>query len=276
MNRPSVEELMAFADGELDAVRCQEIEALVAADSELAKQYKVFADTKQPITQLFADRAHDAVPEHLVSLVRNYDQQGRSQSVVTATPPARGKRFGGFLRRLSESLSAPPFVMAGVTGAFVVGIAFGTMLSADLITPVAPHSTGSGHLIGWHAPHSTLGAALDSSPSGTQVQIARNDGTSTTFKGVLSFRSQDGAYCRQYLVQRTDGNAAQGVACRKENHGWNDVVRVATKVAKQRGIKPASNEADRQIDMTVDGMIAGDVLGVQDEKRLIGQGWRPK
>ena len=88
MNRPSVEELMAFADGELDAVRCQEIDALIAADPELAKQYRVFVDTKEPITQLFAGRVHDAVPERLVSLVRNYDQQSHSQRVVTLRRPS--------------------------------------------------------------------------------------------------------------------------------------------------------------------------------------------
>ncbi len=276
MNRPSVEELMAFADGELDAVRCQEIDALIAVDPELARQYRVFVDTKEPITQLFAGLAHDAVPERLVSLVRNYDQKSRSQRVVTATPSVRGKSFGGFLRRLSDSLSAPPFVMAGVTGALVCGIAIGTMLSADKVGTVGSQSARSGHLIGYHAPHSTLGAALESSLSGSQMQLARHDGTSTTFEGLLSFRSQDGAYCRQYLVQRSDGNAAQGLACRENERGWTDVVRVATKVGKKGVFKPASGGGKKQIDMIIDGMIAGDVLGVQDEERLIGRGWHLK
>ncbi len=67
----------------------------------------------------------------------------------------------------------------------------------------------------------------------------------------------------------------QGVACRKQNQAWADVIRVAVKAGASGGIKAAAESAaPQQIDKTVDGMIAGDFLGPQEEKRLIRQGWR--
>ena len=46
MKRPSSEELMALADGELDAARSREVAAQMEADPSLAREFEVFAKTR--------------------------------------------------------------------------------------------------------------------------------------------------------------------------------------------------------------------------------------
>ena len=49
MKRPSSEELMALADGELDATRSREVAAQIEANPALAREFEVFARTREPI-----------------------------------------------------------------------------------------------------------------------------------------------------------------------------------------------------------------------------------
>ena len=266
MNKPSSEELMALADGELDAARSRQVAAQIDADPALAREFQVFADTRDPISQLFADRVNETVPQHLVSLIRNYDLKPQPQRTFAPTR-------SGWLQRLSELLSPSPAVMAGVAGAFVIGLAVGALMSSDAFVPDASENQ---QLVGWHTPDSPLGTHLEGSAGGSWIAVAQND-PSTTFKGVLSFRKSDGGYCRQYLVRRADAGAIQGVACRGKQRGWTDVIRIAVKAGASGGVKAAAvKDATKQIDSVVDGLIAGDFLGAQDEQRLIKHGWQQK
>ena len=214
---------------------------------------------------------NEAVPQHLVSLIRNYERKEQPQQAVASVRPVHREAQTSFLQRVADLLLPSPGAMAAAAGALVVGIAIGTVMNSDAF---APAPAASPQLVGWHAPDSALGTLLQGSASGAWVAVAQND-PSATFKGVLSFRTKDGAYCRQYSIRRAGVDAVQGVACRNPTRGWRDVIRVAVKAGASGGIKAAAESAaPHQIDSTVDSMIAGDYLGPKQEEQLIGQGWR--
>lgn len=270
MSEPTAEQLMALADGELDADTSRELRATIAADPKLASQYQVFVETKEPITELFASRAQDDLPEQLVALVRDYELGARRHDAVSPRKMSQGFGLGRLLGRFADAVFSPQVALAGIAAAFALGLAIGTTLPSD---PVA--SRTGGQLTGWHAASSGLGAVLESTPSGKRIDIGQADSGGVAFVGVLSFLSKAGQFCRQYRLEQTGGGAQLGVACRRsDGTGWKDAIRVSA--AATGTVKPAFSVADRQVDQTIDRLIDGDVLAGKSEARLIAGSWRTR
>lgn len=271
MSKPSAEQLMALADGELDAAASRELEAQIAADPQLAMQYRVFVETKEPISRLFASRAQDAVPERLVALVQDYDLGAQPHGTARPRKLNFGSGMERLRRRFADAVVAPQFALAGIAAAFALGLALGVTLPNGPATTQSP--TGE-MLVGWHPAGSGLGAALEAKSSGARVAIGQAGGVAIAFRGVLSFRSKAGEFCRQYRLEPSDGRAQLGVACRRDRGGWKDVIRVTG--AKVGALKPAVSVATQQVDQTIDRLIAGNVMDGSNEARMIAAGWRDR
>ena len=102
---------------------------------------------------------------------------------------------------------------------------------------------------------------------------AKPDKSSVT--SVLSFMSKSGSFCRQYRIVDGGGTRFSGVGCRAENGDWRIQALMPAPASGNTNGKtvPASGSDAGAVEHLIDGMITGDVFGVDEEAKLIAQHW---
>lgn len=105
---------------------------------------------------------------------------------------------------------------------------------------------------------------LDRVASGESVDV----GADTSLLSRFTFRDQQGRYCRQFLLESPD-QATENVACRG-GEGWERIASVqSTGIAED--YQPASGA--RLLDSTLDELMQGRALGLEEEMALIRGQW---
>ncbi len=110
---------------------------------------------------------------------------------------------------------------------------------------------------------SALVAALESSPSGVEQPL----GDEQRFLGRLTFRNSDQDYCRQYALINAD-EQREYIACRQAGE-WQTVAESDASAVTE--YQPASGGS--ALDAVLDGMIDGDLIGPEQEQRLLNSDW---
>lgn len=170
------EELAAYADGELDTARTEEIAAAVESEPELAREVAAHRALKAQLTAHFAPIAEEQVPERLMALLTP-----RPAEVVDFTA-ARDKAEAR--RRLPRwSYFAAPALAAS--------------LALALFLP-----RGGDDDNGTVGPQ--LAQALD-------TQLVAEQASSAEPRILLSFRDRAGDYCRAFAEE-----ARSGIACKQD------------------------------------------------------------
>lgn len=120
----------------------------------------------------------------------------------------------------------------------------------------------------------TLASALDSAPSTASGWEALSGGDAV--RPLLSFRTTEGVYCREYLLRSGD-SARRGVACRdgQSPGGWTVQLSVAQALPGETSdYRPAnSHDADAIADYVAEHA-AGDVLSLEQEAAAMARGWQ--
>ena len=112
-------------------------------------------------------------------------------------------------------------------------------------------------------PDAALVAALDSTPSGAMAR----DGSSVT-RMVLSFRADDGRWCR--VFEQNDG-AREGLACHGDD-GWQVLaLEAGTGGGSVDEMRPAGSNV--AIDQLMDRLGGSDALDAEQERALITGRW---
>lgn len=177
--------LMAYADGELDAVTTKRIEAEMARDPEIAAEIAKHRALRDRLGAHFAPVADAPVPDRLTALLaRN----------VVDFPTRRARRSIGSYWKEASALAA----------CLVVGLSLGLTLQRG----AGPVTNKAGALYASGA----LANALDS-------QLASATGT---VRVPVSFRDGTGAYCRVFDAGKTGGIAChddEGWALRRTRAG---------------------------------------------------------
>jgi hypothetical protein len=235
---PSEEQLIAYADGELAGEELRAVEAALKSDPSLQRLVAQQRALRQHIEGTFAPFLAEDVPDRLRNALASapVSWRWRLQQMMTGT--RRPLLWSGF-----------------ATGA---ALAFGVLLGIV----IAPQGTfrvdrDSGALLA----RGELSNALDqqlASAQGTGVRIG------------LSFRAKDGHFCRAFENTGGKGSLA-GVACRTAD-GWA-VAALATAPADNSTYRMAGAMPDT-IRHAVAGMIAGEPLDADAEKRARDAGWR--
>ncbi|AKM09053.1 anti-sigma factor family protein [Croceicoccus naphthovorans] len=172
--RPTPEEIAAFADGELEAVRKDEIAALVEADPELAAEVARHHALRQTLAGHFAPILDAPVPDRLSERL----MEGREG--VASIAAAREKR--------AASRRIPRWVWAA-----------GPAIAAVLVLAVmAPRDGGTPP--GYAEPQ--LAGLLEEGSSYDQLADADP-------RLLFSLKDRKGRYCRVF-----QGSDASGIACR--------------------------------------------------------------
>jgi anti-sigma factor RsiW len=236
------ETLMAFADGELDPVLGGEIAAAIEQDPLLARRVERHRALRAEVADAYATVLEQPVPERLVAAAKGSATAG----AVLQFPARAGRvptlRWGG---REWAAMAASLFI--------------GGLIGWKVLVPAEPRlMTVSGGTLVARGP---LARALDRQLASTQrvddaVQIG------------LTFRAQDGHYCRSFVV-REAGTA--GLACRSEGQ-WR--IPVTAAVAAGEGLRQAASPPPAVLS-AIEARISGEALDAGAEENARLGGWDP-
>lgn len=280
MNEVSDETLMAFADDRLDEAQRSRVQRDLGDSAELRERLLAFSSTKadSDLWRVFDHPMREPVPQYLVDLVMApvtvADVGQGTQAAIRPQSPSIVDRIRDFL--LPQSAAWSPAL--AYSAAVAVALSLGWMLHAangkDTTTAVADAGQHDGLLA-----DGSLRSILETVPSSpfggkTTGQVAARQVMPT-----LTFRSRDGAYCRQYEMTQPGQTATfTGLACRTAGGQW--VVRThvpssGTAAFIDGKFQPASGQPGSSlVEATVTQLIEGDAFGVDEERQLIAKGWR--
>jgi hypothetical protein len=247
------ETLMAFADGELDELLSAEIASAMERDPALARRVERHRALRAQVAGAYSTVLEQPVPERLLAAANGSaaptltgapQRRAEVLQVPARTPAAEGPRWG---TREWAALAA--------------SLVLGMLLSWQFIAPSrrAMVTASNGALVASGA----LARALDSQLASTQrpedpVQIG------------LTFRSQDGNYCRSFTLRRA---ATAGLACRSSGE-WRIAV-TAGIAASEGGVRQAASPPPAVLSV-IESRIAGDALDAAGEENARLGGWDPK
>jgi hypothetical protein len=255
----SDEVLMAYADGELGARECAEVEAAMQADAEVARRVEQHRALRKDLGEAFGGVLREAVPERLIAAAR---AMPRAMPIATVTELARVRaaRSKGSVARVPK-LRAPAWLQWGALAAsLVIGGLVGFMLLRSPDTELI--ATQGGHLVARGALAQALSDQLASTPSaGSLLHIG------------VSFRAKSGGYCRTFILRA--GSALGGLACR-EGETWrlHTLAESAQGVGADGGYQPAGSALPPAVLTAVAGQIAGDPLDAAGEAAARKRNWR--
>ena len=244
------ETLMAYADGELDEAQRAEIAAAIERDPQLARRVQRHRALRTEVAGAFAPVIDQPLPERLVAAARGEDagtshRPPRRAEVVQfpgrTTPPA-ARQWGG---RQWAAMAA--------------SLVLGVFISWQLFTPPEPLMTASqGALVARGA----LASALEQQRASTQhdsdlVQIG------------VTFRMQDGRYCRSFSLRAAE---TAGLACHVDGE-WQIPVTAAAP-ATAAGVRPAASPPPAVL-QAIESRISGDPLDAAAEEQAQRNGWDP-
>ncbi|MGH6952115.1 MAG: anti-sigma factor family protein [Vitreimonas sp.] len=230
------DKLMAFADGELTPAERAEIEQALAQDPALRERVAAHRRLRADLAQAYAGALDEPVPQHLRDILQPPQQQAASAEIVQLAQ-----------RR------APNWSMRE-WGAMAASLAAGLVLAFGLIGANPPMIAATDNGLSARGP---LAAALDR-------QLAADEGGAVRIG--VSFRAQDGAYCRTFDLTRKN---TSGLACRGDG-GW----RVDMTAAHVAGGEVRMADSAPEILAAVDARIAGAPLDATAEARARDAGWR--
>lgn len=246
----SDETLMAYVDGELDADTCNQIEAAMVTDPQVAQAVARHRALQFKLRTALGDVIHETMPDRLIMAARTSPAGTRGQ--VTNIAIARSAKQAPAKRQWSwpEWGAIAASLILGVIGgrAALVGN------SADAIV------ADNGRMIAG----GTLASALN-----TQAGGAQSDGGKVQIGA--SFRAKGGEYCRTFAVG--EDAVMAGLACHEADK-WN--VRALAQSTKTAAgdYKMASTSLPPSIAKAVEESIDGEALDADEEAAARGRGWK--
>ncbi|MDP3740440.1 MAG: hypothetical protein Q8R02_23840 [Hyphomonadaceae bacterium] len=241
--KPTPEELMAYADGQLDDAHAQRVEHAIAAFPELRAAVDDHRRTRAAAREAFDEMAKAPMSPGLAAL-SNSLAAPRSPAAWASNPRSAGKWRKQFA--------------VGAWPAAAAACLFGGVISGALLT------ASNDDVIRWRggpSAGSMLAQVLEKSPS--ETASARGEGQAIV---VASFTSGDGRFCRQFEI----GGAADGVACRGAD-GWS-ILALAKRPGGAGSFGTAGGEDP--VGLAVAGLDPGPRIEGEAEQRLIDRGWK--
>jgi hypothetical protein len=248
------DQLMAYADGELDAKTRAKVEAALAADPALAQRLERHRRLRQTLGQAHAGALNEPIPQTLLAAVRSGATTPKGAVIDLAEVRAKRARAPEKPTRTWDRWGA---LAACLLVMLAVGAAVMNQPARPLIASTAKGLTAQGALA--HA----LDHQLTASPT--------SDGA---IKIGVSFRSLDHSYCRTFQINQGEGLA--GVACREPRAWAIRATTVSSSVsASTTGYRTASSAIPAPITAAVDAMIDGQPLDAAGEAAGKAARWKP-
>jgi surface antigen len=256
------EMLCAYLDNELseqDRVRVQDA---IRADLKMADRLAQLTSVNALVSQQAALIDMVPMPEAIIKLLSDNSSQQTSDNVIDLS------RFQKTRDRVMHVLREHAALAASL--ALLIGFASGQLM------PLA----GSGNSISNNGSDSSsdsyntaLYAALDTTPSGQQINLDGNNSITARF----SFQDTQSRFCRQFMLQDSEGSS-ENIACRAQ--GQDQVQPQWTLLASARSSALASSaqyqtsSGPRLLDSMLDAMMQGSALSQSDEQSAISNQWQ--
>lgn len=266
------EVLMAYADDTLAPDERTHVATLLTSDPLLRRKMEELVVARVALREIFGPIARAPVPERLVAVV---ESAGAPPDRFSPAMRSRGPRAA--ILAIGEaiySFRGTTLVPIAALSAAVIIVAVwmlsrqtaeSPLVEAGLIAMDSNGPFAAGELV----------RTLDTSRSG------HLSGGQESITPILSFRSRDSRYCRQYKIESASVGRVTGLACRDPADGrargvWRVIAQeqVSPHVGGPDVFRPASGPDAPSIETAVSRLIDGDVLGPNDEADLIGRGWR--
>ena len=228
--------LMAYADGELAAADARLVEAAMARDPALARIVEGHRALRAKLADTFECVLAEPVPARLHAALR---------------APAQARR-PRWTRR--EWLAMAASLVVGIALALVLPQLSVRMRGAAGLAPALVDAD-------WAA-RGALARALDDQLSGQAVAGVQPG---------LSFRAQDGRYCRTFQVQAR--RALAGLACR-DGAAWRVSTLAAASQDGAASMRQAGSALPPAVLADIDALIDGASLDAEAERQARAHGWR--
>jgi hypothetical protein len=245
------ETLMAYADGELDAAQSAEISAAIERDPELAQRVDRHRALRADVAGAFSSVLDEPVPERLVTSARG---------AAAAAPRAADARGRGQVVPFPGRSTRAPAPRWGVPqwAAMAASLFLGAFISFKVFSPGdALLATRDGGLVA----HGALAAALEG-------QLASAQQASDPVLIGLTFRAQDGNYCRSFTLRAA---RTAGLACRIDGE-WRIPVTASAEVTE--GMRTAASPPAAVL-QAIEARISGEALDAAGEDNARRGGWTP-
>lgn len=262
------EVLLAYLDGELEGADLARAERLIAEDPEARAFVEKHRRIGEKLRQAFEDPMEEEVPERLLRPFEDRQEEAPEATVV----PFRSNRRQAVPRRWTELAMAASIALC-VGGVIGLNLDFGPGGNGTFSQAV--------HMAGPIDSGSPLHRVLEEVESFESVTWEGGDAGQASAIPLMSFRTADGRICREYEMLVTSAASASstiGIACRGAGEGWTDEVLVVSKQAAEGAAQPAYEAASSGGQIALDGFIAETIVGAplspEEERTLIGRGWR--
>jgi len=232
------EDLMAWADGELDAEDATRVEAVLQQDLELRERGLAMRKLRQRLQAAFAGELAEPAPDRLMRAAMGMPSGAIVEPVPTRRSASNWARWGG--------LAAGILLVAGSA----------SMFKGDKLLAVEP----DGRIVA----HGVLARTLD---RGLASEVQRSDDVQVH----LTFRDVGGKYCRVFSA-----SVGSGLACHDAGH-WQVVTLSAPPERREPAgeMRLAGSEMPQAVLQEAQRRIAGSALNERQEREARDQAWQP-
>ncbi|MEZ5857378.1 MAG: hypothetical protein R3D67_22590, partial [Hyphomicrobiaceae bacterium] len=277
-------ELMAYADGKLDAPGIARVEAALADSAELRERLQRFIDTGKPLADAFRPIFQEPVPKQILEMVRGTSAPSSAKEERLSEPRlhviAGGSRRGDAPAPVQASRK-PSHVHAltrlAASLALVVAGAGAMWLFVGNVHPVSTASLpGSGADGGLVSVGRLLQTALETKPSRAVTTAPIGNKAKAALRVTSTFASRDQRFCRDYVLSLGEADEFMGVACRNASEGgWviEHQARIDHRPPARVNTGVAGESAKSAVDATIDRLIDGGPLDPGEEERQLQSGW---
>ena len=287
----SDEILMSFVDGMLAPEEQARVAMLVRDNRELARRVRAFERTGAALSALYEPMAKEPVPQYLIETIR---KGARAPAPVKAKAGLL-EQVKDFVREAVEGASfrnpqSYAYAMAGVAALAAGWAGYTQFIYPQFMGPSAHERAVIANLKGKRVAIGELARLLESKPSLFPSKFIEAEGAAVA---LLSFKSRDGTYCRQYEMQLPERKPVSGIACRDAKGRWTlDKQAVVARARNLENVGVPGNpgkmvvsgqqepeaqgddgEGASSVEARIDELIAGPALGSVDEGRMLKKQW---
>jgi hypothetical protein len=248
------ETLMAFADGELDPVTRDAVEAAVREDPRLQQRVAEHRALRHQVESAYAAELEHEIPERLLTAARG----ATSAPDLTVVSLEERKTPGrSAARRQRERRWTVPMSMAA---SVIVGVGVGFFLWGRE-SPLVQAADGA--LVA----RGQLAAALSN-------QLAADQSGGAAVQMGVSFLAKSGDYCRTFTLVGSDSPA--GLACRRGTQWQIQALAQSQGMSgNESGYRTAGSALPETLLRLMQERIAGEPLDQVGEQAARASGWKP-
>ncbi len=233
------EQLSAYLDGELSENESLALEKAMETDPELAQRLDRLAKIDQALSDTYDPILQEPIPDSIMDMLSDNSAKDTSPNIVNFADEKEKRKSWLFPSAIAASL------IAG-------------FMAANLLQSTTPNPDGL-LITGPVNKNNPLYAALSAQPSGNEVN---------TIKPILSFKSTNGEYCREFTASES-----RGLAC-LQSGGWVVLSQIyEAPNGSETGYATASAQSQAGFDLLIDRLMEGEVLSSEEETNLISAGW---